>query len=318
MGNIKIDRCIFTGLPITQNINGIDRLEYWIKVENVNHFISLDSYAQSWVSDVFFNKNRHLLAGLLINNKWFEDETHEFIKLDSLKKLLSERDYPKTANQKSENLFLNLFKLQDSDGRPVLKQKLLTVPELWTQFYFSSYEEFIFYFNHLEQEGLITIQVEGYIGSDDFQSFTITFEGLNQAIKLQENGDQSNKCFIAMSFEDSTKPIRQAIREALIDTGYEPILIDEKQIPSDKTINDEIIANLKRCKFCIADFTHHKNGVYFESGFALGQGKKVIYTCQEEDFKNAHFDIKPLQHIIYSTPEDLKKALVFKIEAFIS
>ena len=77
------------------------------------------------------------------------------------------------------------------------------------------------------------------------------------------------------------------------ETGFEPILIDERNIDSDRTINDEIIANLKKCKFCIADFSYHSNGVYFESGFALGQNKKVIYTCLDREFEKAHFDIRP-------------------------
>ena len=120
-----------------------------------------------------------------------------------------------------------------------------------------------------------------------------------------------------MSFRDETKKIRNAIKNALIETGFEPILIDEKNIDSEKTINDEIISSLKKCKFCIADFTFHSKGVYFESGYALGQRKKVIYTCREDEFKNAHFDIRPLQHIIYKTEQELEKDLINKIEAWI-
>lgn len=316
METILNNKCVFTDLPIQATVTG-NNIVYWLKTENIEQFICLDLHARYWHDIDYFNKNRHIWASLLLNSKWFENPRQP-ITLDSLKKLLSEKDYPKTANQKSENLFLQLFRLQDFDGKAVLKEKIQKPYGIWQQFYFSSYEEFIFYFNHLEQERLITIEVETYIGADDFASFTITFDGLNQAIKLQEVGENSNKCFIAMSFEESAKPIRQAIREALIETGYEPILVDEQHIPSEKTINDEMIASLKKCKFCIADFTHHKSGVYFESGFALGQGKKVIYTCQREDFENAHFDIKPLQHIIYDSPEQLKKDLIFKIEAFIN
>ncbi len=121
-----------------------------------------------------------------------------------------------------------------------------------------------------------------------------------------------------MSFDPPTKPIREAIRKALTLTGYEAIIIDEQIIDSERTINDEIIASLKKCKFCIADFSLHSRGVYFESGFALGHGKKVIYTCGKEEFTKAHFDIKPLQHIIYETPEQLTKDLINKIEAYIN
>lgn len=120
-----------------------------------------------------------------------------------------------------------------------------------------------------------------------------------------------------MSFKPETKPVRDAIKSALKKTGYRAIIIDEENVDSDKTINDAIIANLKKCNFCISDFSFHSNGVYFESGFALGQGKKVIYTCSKEEFANAHFDIKPLQHIIYDSTEKLESDLINKIEAWI-
>jgi nucleoside 2-deoxyribosyltransferase len=120
-----------------------------------------------------------------------------------------------------------------------------------------------------------------------------------------------------MAFSDDMKDVRTAIKSALSRTGFEPIIIDEKDIDSDKTINDAIISNLRQCKFCVADFSYHRNGVYFESGFALGQGKQVIYLCEKTQFDKAHFDIKPLQHIIYETTQELEKKLVDKIEAWI-
>ena len=111
--------------------------------------------------------------------------------------------------------------------------------------------------------------------------------------------------------------IRNSIKDAIIESGYIPILVDEKHIETGKTIPDEMIHLLRNCKFCIADFTGHKGGVYFESGFAVGQGKPVIFTCQKDDFENTHFDIKQFQHIIYQSPSDLKDALKHKIKAWI-
>ena len=120
-----------------------------------------------------------------------------------------------------------------------------------------------------------------------------------------------------MAFNEETKKIREAIRLAIEKTGFEPVIIDEKHLSSDNTINDAIISNIRSCKFCIADFTLHKHGVYFESGFALGLGKPVIYLCRKDEFEKAHFDIKPLQHIIYETEEELMIKLTDKINAWI-
>jgi hypothetical protein len=154
--------------------------------------------------------------------------------------------------------------------------------------------------------------------SDFFSSqFSFTYNGLARYIELFNEGYASNICFIAMAFLPETLLIREAIKRALIKCGYLPHIIDEQNLPSDRTINDEIIAGLRKCKFCIADFSYHRNGVYFEAGFALGQKKPVIYTCLKEEFSKAHFDIKPLQHIIYETPEELGNKLVSKIQAWI-
>jgi nucleoside 2-deoxyribosyltransferase len=111
--------------------------------------------------------------------------------------------------------------------------------------------------------------------------------------------------------------IRETIKFAVLECGYIPILLDEQHIESDKTIPDEMIHLIRNSKFCIADFTGHKGGVYFESGFALGLGKPVIYTCSETHFDKAHFDIRQMQHIIYKDLDGFKTALVNKIKAWI-
>lgn len=141
--------------------------------------------------------------------------------------------------------------------------------------------------------------------------------GLNKALELQDDGKNSNNCFIAMAFNDDTIPYRIAIKEALDNTGFKAIIIDEENIDSDKTIPDAIFAGIKKSKFCIADFSFHNNGVYFESGFALGLGIPVIYTCNTSHSKDAHFDIKQLQQIRYSSLDELTKMLTDKIEAWI-
>lgn len=121
-----------------------------------------------------------------------------------------------------------------------------------------------------------------------------------------------------MSFDKSMKATREAIRRGIKEAGYDAILIDEVYPEKDQTINDAIIAEIKRSKFLVADFTGQNNGVYFEAGFALGRGLKVIYCCEEKDFlENSHFDLKPFSHILYTSTEDLQKRLKYKIDAWI-
>ena len=63
------------------------------------------------------------------------------------------------------------------------------------------------------------------------------------------------------------------------DAGYEAVRIDEKEHTN--KIDDEIIAEIRRSRFVVADFTQGKDGarggVYYEAGFAHGLGIEVIF-----------------------------------------
>ncbi len=275
--------------------------------------------------------DKFIFQGLLLNGRLkgidesvihWEDDPHPDDPKDSrisLRKEIDEAIYPKNPKDKFDNLFNSLFKKYAFD---VFRLNQIRDDNVFIiSNYLKNVYEFNVYFKALVNESLVDDLLTESSSFDETlnntNDFRITYQGLIYLKNLSVDGFISNKCFVAMAFQDETKPIREAIRSALLSTGFEPIFIDEKHISSEKTINDEIISNLKKCKFCVADFSHHKNGVYFESGFALGQGKPVIYTCEKEEFKNAHFDIKPLQHIIYSSPEELKFLLISKIEAWI-
>ena len=84
-----------------------------------------------------------------------------------------------------------------------------------------------------------------------------------------------------------------------------------------QTINDAIISEIKSCKFCIADFSQQKDGVYFESGFAVGLGKPVIYTCHKDWFDKTHFDTNHFPHLIYENNSEFIQKLDNKIKAWI-
>lgn len=319
MGNYRITKCIFTDIEVNAVIDSNDTIEYQLEINNIIYFISLPSDAIEWeTKNDFFKKNKNIFFGLLYNGNWFEDESI-LVTIDELKELLARRVIPQLPDERIENLFLSLFNEQDEDGQWIELAGEYYFHIIWKRLYFKSINELNYYIEVLNSSGLIEVKFDSDKDTPNYMNkYRVTYEGLNHYLKLKDEGENSNKCFVAMTFNSETIEIRKAVKAALYETKYEAILIDEKNIDSNKTINDEIIANLKRCKFCIADFTFHSNGVYFESGFALGQGKKVIYTCREDEFKNAHFDIRPLQHIIYDTPEKLKSDLINKINAWIN
>lgn len=268
--------------------------------------------------EISLKDKNYIIKGLIANNKW---PKRSFVKLNSceakhtitdaedivLPGILNTTDYPKTPKEKMDNFFLFLFNKQTEDGQSIYVD--YRNEDIWVKNYFKSSKECEFYLKGLQEKGLINVG-SGYI-------FQITHLGLNKALELQDDGKNSNNCFIAMAFNDDTIPYRIAIKEALDNTGFKAIIIDEENIDSDKTIPDAIFAGIKKSKFCIADFSFHNNGVYFESGFALGLGIPVIYTCNTSHSKDAHFDIKQLQQIRYSSPDELTKMLTDKIEAWI-
>jgi len=152
---------------------------------------------------------------------------------------------------------------------------------------------------------------------DDGVDIRLTYKGLEKIINLNDSGDSSNNCFVAMSFSSSSIDLRETIKSAIIECGFTPILVDELHYESELTINDAIIHSIKKCKFLVADFTEQRHGVYFEAGYAIGRNKPVIYMCNKIDFPDTHFDTNHYPHIVYETLEELKEKLTNKISAWI-
>lgn len=130
----------------------------------------------------------------------------------------------------------------------------------------------------------------------------------------------STQAFVAMWFNDATHAAYESgIAPAIKDAGYEAVRIDKKEHAN--KIDDEIIAEIRRSKFLVADFTCEpkqvRGGVYFEAGFAMGLGIPVIWTCAKSSFDDVHFDTRQYNHIFWETPEALRSQLANRIGAVI-
>ena len=90
-----------------------------------------------------------------------------------------------------------------------------------------------------------------------------------------------------------------------------------KKKEHNEKICDLIIAEIRSCKFMVADVTYQRQNVYYEAGFAHGLNRAIIWICRKDDFKNVHFDTKQYNHIIWENAEDLKKQLIRRIKATI-
>ena len=105
------------------------------------------------------------------------------------------------------------------------------------------------------------------------------------------------------------------LKKGIADAGYEPLRIDAKEHVN--KICDEIIAEIRRSRFVVADYTGHRGGVYYEAGFASGLGLTVIPTCRKDEVGNLHFDVRQYNCIDWETPTELANRLQARIEAVI-
>lgn len=127
----------------------------------------------------------------------------------------------------------------------------------------------------------------------------------------------SNQVFVAMWFDENRRVFyEQGIKPAIEEvTNYKSIRVDSVQ--HNNKICDQIIAEIRKSKFMVADFTGDRSGVYYEAGFAQGLGIPVIWVVDETDVKNLHFDTRQYNHITYKDAEDLRVKLRARIEATI-
>ena len=106
-----------------------------------------------------------------------------------------------------------------------------------------------------------------------------------------------------------------AIKPAIIGSGYEPVRIDSVQ--HNNLIVGEIMTQIRQSRFMVADFTRHRGGVYFEAGFAKGLGLEVIFLCRHDEFKDVHFDTNHFNHLVWTEVSDLRSQLQGRIEGTI-
>ena len=145
----------------------------------------------------------------------------------------------------------------------------------------------------------------------------VTVGGFGHIAEQATNVDLS-QAFVAMWFDSSMdEAYWQGIEPAISKAGYKALRIDQKL--HNNKIDDEIIAEIRRSKFLVADFTHGsdgaRGGVYYEAGFAHGLGLKVIFTCRKDTIDKVHFDTNHYNHVVWETPTELLKGVKDRILA---
>jgi nucleoside 2-deoxyribosyltransferase len=147
------------------------------------------------------------------------------------------------------------------------------------------------------------------------QSYTIESKGWSRLFELQSSPVGGVKQgFVAMWFSKEMESVfNEAIRPAIEECDWKCVRIDSKE--HNNKICDEIVAEIRKSRFVVADFSGNRGGVYFEAGFAYGLGIPVIWTVKRADLEAVHFDTRQYNHIVYESNDELFQRLKSRIEA---
>jgi len=208
---------------------------------------------------------------------------------DKIDELLS--GVPKTAKEKADRLLQALARNSKHPGAPVRIDPETDYPWAYTE---GSRELKVYYLEHLLHRDLI---------SKDGGQYVITVKGWERIEKLAESRAGSRIAFVAMSFDKKDPRLKglyeEAISKGIKSAGYKPLLVSLEH--HNEKICDRIVADIRKSRFLVADFTRHRQNVYFEAGFAMGLGMQVIWLCHKKDIapRKVHFDTRQYNHIVW-------------------
>ena len=243
---------------------------------------------------------------------------------DNIDKFVEGIKYPKTILEKVDNVLAYFMKQTESFEQNILIQDK---ERLANNMYCKSITELDNIIKYLLSEKYLSFPIST-LGSPE--TYYVTMNGIKYyqeyQKKLLTDNFSSNQGFVAMWFNskenadpEKFRPDMQTIyseyiSEGIKDAGYDPFKIDCKEHCND--INDEMIAEIRKSRFMVADLTGYRGGVYWEAGFAFGLGLPVIYTCHKKwqttnkdlDIEGIHFDLNHRNIIFWDDSEEgLKK-----------
>jgi hypothetical protein len=172
--------------------------------------------------------------------------------------------------------------------------------------------EFRYFLETLEKQGLL--EAPENTGGIHFGRIRLTPKGWERALELQKSQIDSDQAFVAMSFSSEFNDAWQnGFKPALEAVGFHPYRVDQDEYNG--RIDDKIITEIQHSGLLVADFSGHRQSVYFEAGFAKGLGIPVIWTCRESDIGEAHFDTRQYNHVLWNNPDEILLRLKLRVES---
>ena len=171
-----------------------------------------------------------------------------------------------------------------------------------------------FLMEQLEEQGYVTRHA---VGSEGLP-VRLTASGWNRVAELERGlkNEKPRQGFVAMWFAKKGRQERESgLSNGVQAAGYDPYIVDNAEFRG--KVDDRIIAEIRKSRFIVADFTGQRQNVYYEAGFAEGAGISVIYTCHKKDVRKCHFDMRQQNIIVWETAGDLAERLQRRIERVI-
>lgn len=128
--------------------------------------------------------------------------------------------------------------------------------------------------------------------------------GAFRPVAMPELSDKD--VFVIMSFDKGQRDaFFVSIEPTLKSLGFNPVRVD--QIQHNTTVTPEIMRQIERSVFIVADLTGERPNVYYEVGYAHRADKEVILLSKKDTA--IHFDVAAINRIEYEDYTELSDSL---------
>lgn len=284
---------VYLGADVEYEINNRKYLQYYYRILSI-------------LRESFLRKKEVLIC-LDGAKKYYVGFRGGRVEILSLSEILNR--FPQSIFDKENRTLINLSHLQSGMGR--------TIVEINKYDCFSKDEfEMIFILNVLnEKKEIVSDFVLNIDSSLSKQHGIIILESGWVKIEKIEQPVSSKQVFVAMWFDQKMELAYQKINESCGENGFVSLRISDKE--HNNEISSEILYEIRKSHFLIADVTGQRHGVYFEAGYAMALNLPVIWCCRKDDFANVHFDTRQYNHIVWESEEELKLLLCSRIKGTI-
>lgn len=210
-----------------------------------------------------------------------------------------------SPSQKQLKLMQNIERRTEFPGKSIHLIPQDDYPLSWA----SSEDEIMYYLDNLVDRKLLDLPSKDHQEINNLICIVrITAHGWDYLDEHSKKSAVSDQAFVAMSFSGNIdSAYEKGIKKAIEKAGYQSYKVGDK--PHNERIDVKIMAEIKNSRFLVADVTEHKQGVYFEAGYALGLGIPVIWSCRKDDLKTVHFDTRQYNHIVWKDEDQLREEL---------